>query len=63
MGHAGAIIEGGKGDIKSKVEALKSAEVTTVTYPWEVLGVFDNLGIKPIPELWTKPIHEAKVGR
>ncbi len=63
MGHAGAIIEAGKGDIKSKVEALKSAGVTTVTYPWEVIGVFDNLGIKPIPELWTKPIREAKVGR
>jgi succinyl-CoA synthetase alpha subunit len=37
MGHAGAIISGGKGDAKSKIEALQKAGVTIATTP-SVMG-------------------------
>jgi len=63
MGHAGAIIERGRGDVKSKVRALQKAGVTIITYPWEVVGAFERLAIKPIPELLKKSIREAKIGR
>jgi succinyl-CoA synthetase alpha subunit len=63
LGHAGAIIERGRGDVKSKVEALRRAGATVIAYPWEVVGAFEQLGLKPIPELLKKPIREAEVGR
>jgi succinyl-CoA synthetase alpha subunit len=48
MGHAGAIITGGKGTAAGKVEALESAGVTMVKNP-AVIGeamkkVFDKKG-------------------
>lgn len=36
MGHAGAIIERGKGSATSKIEALKSAGVTIAKYPKDI---------------------------
>jgi len=63
LGHAGAIIERGGGKVEPKVKALQKAGVTVITYPWEILGAIKELGIKPIPELLTTPIKEAKLGR
>jgi len=39
MGHAGAIIERGKGTFESKVKALKSAMAEVAELPWEVPGL------------------------
>ncbi len=36
MGHAGAIIAGGKGSAQDKMEALKSANITVVDNPAEI---------------------------
>ncbi len=63
LGHAGAIIERGKGDVKSKVSALRSVGATVIAYPWEVVGAFESLGIKPIPELLKTPIKESQFGQ
>lgn len=57
LGHAGAIIEAGKGDVRSKVEALRKVGVTVIAYPWEVVGAFESLGIEPVPELIKTPIR------
>ncbi|AFM40868.1 succinyl-CoA synthetase (ADP-forming) alpha subunit [Desulfosporosinus acidiphilus SJ4] len=43
MGHAGAIIERGKGTFESKVEALTAAGVTLANLPWEVGGLVKQL--------------------
>ncbi|MFQ6076801.1 MAG: hypothetical protein ACE5Z5_11810 [Candidatus Bathyarchaeia archaeon] len=63
MGHAGAIIERGRGDVRSKVEALEEAGATVITYPREVVGAFQQLKIEPVQELLKKPIREAEIGR
>ncbi|MBI2874032.1 MAG: succinate--CoA ligase subunit alpha [Firmicutes bacterium] len=39
MGHAGAIIERGRGTFQSKVEALKAAGTAVAELPWEVPGL------------------------
>jgi succinyl-CoA synthetase alpha subunit len=38
MGHAGAIISGGKGTAKEKMEAMKAAGITVVESPAEIGG-------------------------
>lgn len=45
MGHAGAIIERGKGTYQGKIEALKSAGVHVATLPYEVPGIIKELQI------------------
>lgn len=45
MGHAGAIIERGKGTYEGKVTALKSAGVHVATLPYEVPGIIKELNI------------------
>ncbi|MEN3044941.1 MAG: succinate--CoA ligase subunit alpha [Candidatus Hydrothermales bacterium] len=42
MGHAGAIIEGGKGTAESKINALKEANVSVATLPSEVAILVKN---------------------
>jgi succinyl-CoA synthetase alpha subunit len=42
MGHAGAIIEGGSGGAKDKVEALIQAGVKVAASPAEVIGLIKD---------------------
>lgn len=37
MGHAGAIIERGRGTLESKEKALSAAGASVVTMPWQVV--------------------------
>ncbi len=53
MGHAGAIISGGKGTAKEKIQALESAGVTVVESPADI-G-------KTILEVYNKRINKKKV--
>lgn len=52
MGHAGAIISGGKGTAKEKIEALQSAGVTVVESPADI-G-------KTILEVFNKKVKKSK---
>jgi succinyl-CoA synthetase alpha subunit len=63
MGHAGAIIQSGKDDVRTKMEVLRDAGVRVILYPWEVVGAFLDAGIEPLEELNHKPWREAKTGR
>ncbi|MCV4820014.1 succinate--CoA ligase subunit alpha, partial [Escherichia coli] len=47
MGHAGAIISGGKGTAAEKMQALRSAGIRVVESPAEIgAAVADVLGVK-----------------
>ena len=43
MGHAGAIIEGGKGTAETKIKALRNAGVKVAAYPEEVPFILRSL--------------------
>lgn len=63
MGHAGAIIRAGQGDIESKARALREAGVRVILYPWEVVGAFVDAGLSPDESLFDLPWKEATAGR
>ncbi|MBW1712719.1 MAG: succinate--CoA ligase subunit alpha [Deltaproteobacteria bacterium] len=63
MGHAGAIIKAGLGDIRSKAEAMQQAGIRVILYPWEVVGAFLEAGLEPDESLYARPWREAEVGR
>ena len=43
MGHAGAIIEGGEGDARSKIERLRKMEVPVASRPSEIPGIIKKI--------------------
>ncbi len=43
MGHAGAIIEGGEGDARSKIERLQKMEVPVASRPSEIPGIIKKI--------------------
>ncbi|NTW92048.1 MAG: succinate--CoA ligase subunit alpha [Methanoregulaceae archaeon] len=43
MGHAGAIIEGGEGDARSKIKRLQAMNVPVASRPSEIPGIIKNL--------------------
>jgi succinyl-CoA synthetase alpha subunit len=43
MGHAGAIIEGGEGDARSKIDRLRKMEVPVAGRPSEIPGIIKKL--------------------
>ncbi len=43
MGHAGAIIEGGEGDARSKIERLRKMDVPVANRPAEIPGMIKKL--------------------
>ena len=45
MGHAGAIISGGKGTAAEKMKALRAAGITGVESPAEMGEAIENLGV------------------
>ena len=45
MGHAGAIIRGGSGTIKGKIEALRKAGVPVAEVPWEIGDLLRDKGV------------------
>jgi succinyl-CoA synthetase alpha subunit len=49
MGHAGAIISGGKGTAESKVTALESAGIRVAESPTEIPRLLQEAGVRPSP--------------
>jgi succinyl-CoA synthetase alpha subunit len=47
MGHAGAIISGGRGTAQSKVDALEAAGVHVAATPSEIPQLLMAAGLKP----------------
>ena len=46
MGHAGAIISGGKGTAKDKIAALTAADIPVAERPDQVVGLLADKGVK-----------------
>ena len=46
MGHAGAIVSGGKGTAQSKLEALEACGIRTTKNPSEIGNLLDKV-LKP----------------
>ncbi|MBN1476113.1 succinate--CoA ligase subunit alpha [Candidatus Sumerlaeota bacterium] len=46
MGHAGAIIAGGKGTAKDKIEALTAADIPVAKRPDQVVGLLEKKGVR-----------------
>ena len=47
MGHAGAIISGGRGTAESKVEALEGAGVRVAQTPSQIPQLLMEAGVRP----------------
>jgi succinyl-CoA synthetase alpha subunit len=47
MGHAGAIISGGRGTAQSKVDALEAAGVRVAATPSQIPQLLMDAGVKP----------------
>jgi len=63
MGHAGAIMQTSKEDVRTKMEVLRDVGMRVILYPWEVIGAFVDAGIEPLEELQHRPWREAQSGR
>ena len=47
MGHAGAIISGGRGTAQSKVDALRKAGVAVIDVPSQVAQALQGFSVMP----------------